>query len=370
MSEAKSKSGKARYGYRDGKLYYFERLSVLVLAPWPKPQAWFKNSREGWHSSRKRADKVFSHILFARGDEELHLLDGDTSLRVWTEDPSVPGAEERESYSRRYGLDRIDPELVLEMRAEVMKRRSGLERINPAVQYVRRMQAKYFDQIPDAVRAELLRYCSRRWHLLCLFARCPGAQDLSRSNPALCYALASNWVFHKPAVKLPMRAARALAGKKQHHILGWLGFPATEAARRLLQKIEPATLSVVRLLQIREMLANDGEMVQWLAHLPRIDPRMLEIVTTRWYRPLLTGRLLREIDALPVGTRGKPPELLLFRDLDQLRWRLPAAPGRGRFENMRQLKAYHDELTELDLRRWEDQRAAVRAEGPCRTGAV
>lgn len=364
MSEGKAKKGKSRYGYRDGKLYYFERLSVLVLAPWPKPQAWFKNSRVGWHSSRKRADKVFSGILFSRGGEERHLLDGDSSLRVWTEDPSAPGAEEREGYVRRYGMEQIDPELILEMRAEVMKRRAEVERINPVFQYIRRMQARYFDEIPDEVRTELLRYGSRRWHLLCLFARCPGALDLSRSNPALCYALASNWVFHKPAVKLPMRAARALAGKKQRQILGWLGFPTTEAARRLLQKIDPAALNVVRLLQIREMLANDGEMVQWLSHLPRIDPRMLEIVTTRWYRPLLTGRLLREIDALPVGTRGKPPELLLFQDVDRLRWRLPDAPVRGPFKSLRRLQAYHDELAEVDRQRWEEQRAAGRAGGP------
>ena len=360
----KFKTGKPGFGCKDGKLYRFEKKSVLVLAPWPEPQAWVKSHRKGWHSSRKRADKVFTEILFPRGDEERHLLDGDPYLRVWTEDPSAPGAEEREDYVRRYGTEQIDPELILEMRAEVMKRRAEVERINPAIQYVRRMQARYFDQIPDEVRTELLRYGSRRWHLLCLYARCPGALDLSRSNPALCYALASSWIFHKPAVKLPMRAARALAGKKQRQILGWLGFPTTEAARRLLQKIDPAALSVVRLLQIREMLANDGEMVQWLSHLPRIDPRMLEIVTTKWYRPLLTGRLLREIDALPVDTRGKPPELVLFRDMDQLKWRLPDAPVRGRFVSMRRLQGYHDELAEMDRRRWEERRASGRVEGP------
>ena len=39
MSEGKSKKWKARYGFRDGKLYLFERLSVMVLAPRLKPQA-------------------------------------------------------------------------------------------------------------------------------------------------------------------------------------------------------------------------------------------------------------------------------------------------------------------------------------------
>jgi hypothetical protein len=54
--------------------------------------------------------------------------------------------------------------------------------------------------VPAEVRMELERYAERRWHLLSVMARCPGALDLSRANPALLFALANNWVFHKPAV--------------------------------------------------------------------------------------------------------------------------------------------------------------------------
>ena len=100
----------------------------------------------------------------------------------------------------------------------------------------------FVHSLPREVREELRRYAERKWHLLNLFARCPGALDLSRSNPGLAYALASNWAFHKPAVARPIRAARSLVHKKQKAILEWLGFPATEPARRILAKIRPKSL--------------------------------------------------------------------------------------------------------------------------------
>lgn len=358
MSEklGKGKAGKSRFGYRDGKLYYFERKSVLVLAPWPKPQAWFKNSRMGWHSSRKRADKIFTPLLFAKGDEDANLPNcNEPSLQIWTGDPSAPGPEEREEYVRRYDTEWICPEMVLKLRKEILKKRAEREYLREAIRYVHRMQAKYFDVIPDEVRTELLRYRDRRWHLLCLFARCPGALDLSRSNPALCYALASNWVFHKPAVKRPLRAARSLIDRKQRRILDWLGFPATDSTRRLLQKIDPKAVNVIRLLHLRALVANDHEVVRWLSHLPQIDSRMMEIVTTGPLRPLLTGSLLREIDVQPTGRDYKPPELTMLWDVNQLTLRLPDVPARGQFATLRQLEAFHNELAEMD-RGWWDSR--------------
>jgi len=347
MSEAKSKTGKTRYGYRDGKLYYFDRLSVLVLAPWPKPQAWFKNSRVGWHSSRKRADKVFGPLLGAHEEEEYLPGYDDPSLQVWTGDPSQPDPIELEQYQKRWGLESVDPALILKLRQEVLKKREERRRLRKALRYLHRMQAKYFNAIPQEVRTELMRYPNRRWHLMCLFARCPGAMDLSRSNPALCYALASNWVFHKPAVKRPLAAARRLIGKKQRHILGWLGFPATESARRLLQKIDPGALDVLPLIEFKKFFA-DREAVKWLAHMDRIDTRILKIVTTRVFRPLLTGNLLREIHARPCDMPWNPEEVRMFWDVWGLMGRIPDMPAQGPFATFRRLEACHDELAEHD----------------------
>ena len=52
------------------------------------------------------------------------------------------------------------------------------------------------------------------WQQVEALIRCgESALDLVRSNPALAYLVASNWVFHQPAVRQPLRSARALLRK-------------------------------------------------------------------------------------------------------------------------------------------------------------
>jgi len=97
-------------------------------------------------------------------------------------------------------------------------------RIRHARERDREVARRFLGSIPDDILSEVSRYWTRKWYVLNVLARCPGAMDLSRSNPALLYALASNWVFHKPAVTRPMRAARSLVNRKQRDIMEWLGF--------------------------------------------------------------------------------------------------------------------------------------------------
>ena len=209
------KPGKYGSFVKYGKLFDFSPEHILVMAPWPDPRAWVKTSGTGFRVTRKHADEFFRHALFAKD----HLVPKPTILSsgqrlLFPEDDYISFYEQ---VGRYYELRR----------------------------------APYFDAMPDEVRNDLLRYSGRRWHLLSLFARCPGALDLSRSNPGLCYALASNWVFHRPAVKQPVRAARAMVMRKQKQILEWLGFPGTEPARRILAKIMPKALGVASLLYLR-----------------------------------------------------------------------------------------------------------------------
>ena len=356
----KFKTGKPGFGYRNGKLYRFEKKSVLVLAPWPKPQAWFKSHRKPWHSSRKRADKVFSAALYPQGDMEqgLEYFDPEEacSLRIWEGDPNHPDPAEVEQYEINVGHRPHLPDDLVRRRAKVLESRKKMARNKEMALYVRRLQAPYFDAIPDDVRDELLRYWNRRWHLLCLFARCPGSLDLSRSNPALCYALASNWVFHKPVVQLPMRAARSLIGRKQKHILGWLGFPATETARRIMAKLEPRVLEIKFMLRFRQVFEN-AELVKWLSHLERINHSIAEMVTTRRFLPFLSARLLWEASREEeiAGQRNRSASRMLADTLS-LSVRAPAAFCPERFSSLRQLEAVHDDLSRQEERQWERER--------------
>lgn len=358
MKAEKFKTGKPGYGCKAGKLYRFEKKSVLVLAPWPEPQAWFKSHRKGWHSSRKRADKVFTDALYAKSDIDTDVfgLDNENNprLKMWSGDPACPDPEELAHYVRAHGVEPQHPDEILEERRKIKERRAQYEKWRWVVQYVRHLQAPYFDAIPEEVRNELLRYGSRRWHLFCLFARCPGSLDLSRSNPALCYALASNWVFHKPAVRLPLRAARSLIAKKQKHVLAWLGFPGTEPARRIMAKLDPRVLNVRFLLRFREVLGN-ADLVTWLSHLKQINPGVAEMVTQRRYLPFLTSRLLREA-SLEAAENRSQSAVWLLDDTLRMSARLPDAVRPPRFTSRRQLERVHDELARQMGQEWEQNR--------------
>ncbi len=361
----KFKVGRPGFSYKNGKLYHFEKRNVLVMSPWPDPRAWYKSARIPWHSSRKRADKVFQTALFPKGEEDRIPASRreayfELDLRVWTGDPNHPCIDEIHQY-QRCNPDFNGNAYEIEFhRARVIRERESFEQGRVGFLAMRKLQAPYFDAIPDGVRSELLRYGDRKWHLLNLFARCPGALDLSHSNPGLCYALASNWVFHKPAVSLPLRAARRLVGQKQKAILDWLGFPGTDAARKLLQKIKPSALDVFKLLRVRNLFA-DCELVKWLSHIENVNKEVLEVATKPILRRFLTGRLLREISEKPEAiARGETPARLL-EDSIAIFQRYPEAPFPEQFLSLRRLREFHDEMDAMDRRMWN----AIAKEDSC-----
>ena len=276
-TDVKFKPGRSGLEFKNGKLYQFTDRHVVVMRPWPQPMAWCKRRAHNWQPTRELADAVVSAARF---------FDVPAQAPV---EPSLP-----------FALP--DGQLTLPgvTREEWVARRLYKEEVS---------QLNFVGLIPSEVRQELARYRSRRWHLLSLFARCPGALDLSRSNPALLCALASNWVFHKPAVSQPIRAARNLVNRKQRVIQTWLGFPDSETVRRILSRIDPAALSVRRLLFLRSALA-DPACVKLLQHLPRINALALVLVSPLRLRACITPRLLREAieceqDGSPKGGRWR-----------------------------------------------------------------
>ena len=189
----------------------------------------------------------------------------------------------------------------------------------------------------------MCRFSKRRWHVLNLLARCPGADDLGKSNPALLYALASNWVFHTPAVTQPIRAARRLVNRKQKHILEWLGFPATETSRRILGRIVPASLSVESLLYLRGSL-GDPYVTKTLSHLERINAGVLRLVTDMKYRHLLTPRLLEDIGRDTAQDGISPPVFSILLDTLRMVNMAGAHHCPPQFVSLKRLNDVHNEL--------------------------
>jgi hypothetical protein len=288
-----------------GKLYVYQPSTIEVMVAWPKPAAWKKTrGRPYWVHFRPE-------ITIPRGDLERRIAlrdpDADEKGQLWL--PCCRPIRHR------------DPVVQAELR-----------------------HLRWFATIPREVRELIAPFPDRHWHLLSLIARCgPAARDLVVSNPALAYALASNWVFHKPAVRRPLRSARALLapGRKQREILGWLGFPATEWARRLLRKIPVSSVGILRLLYLRDSLA-DAAVHKLLSHLPRINAGVIRIVTDPALRRHATPRLLEEVAHDPHEDR-RPRAAFLLRDC------LAMHRGPARFPALRslaRLREVHDSLAE------------------------
>lgn len=198
--------------------------------------------------------------------------------------------------------------------------------------------------IPPDILSDLMRYSNRRWHILNLLARCSGAFDLGHSNPALLYALASNWVFHKPVVTQPIRAARSLMNVNQKQILTWLGFPGTETVRHIMRKIVPASLTVEALLYLRESL-HDPDVTKCLSHLDRINAGVLRLVTDQKYRVYLSPRLLNDIGIDHNQDEPHPPFLALFKDTLMMADMVDRKNCPRRFTSLARLYGVHDELS-------------------------
>lgn len=305
------KPGRWGYAFKDGKLYEFTPRHVLVLSGWPDPRAWLKRRSHNWRATRKHADAFFSTAV--RPVAVADHLDAEPAAL-----PSgqylLPGVYEDSEYGAE--LEQRDERIILE----------------------------FIGTIPARIHTALCRYGTRKWHALNLLARCPGAEDLETANPALFYALASSWVFHKPAVRSPIRSARRLVSRKQKHILEWLGFPATETARRILVKIAPQSLSIESLLYLRNALHGDEFVVRTLSHLPHINAVVIRLATDPKYRSVITPRLLADVGAEDGQHAAYASVFRLLQDTLRMAELVDWHHCPRQFCSLKRLKDVHDEL--------------------------
>jgi hypothetical protein len=181
--------------------------------------------------------------------------------------------------------------------------------------------------VPTDVRRAVAAFPSHHWEILLFLSRCgPPAVDLVKGNPVLAFALAHAARFRDSDPGESLQTARLLLGpgRKQKEILGWLGFPETDAARRLLMKVVPAAASVAFLLRLRRVL-RDPEAAAALAHLPRVNAGALRIVADPELRGRAGPRLLLEVSCTRAEDRRAATGILLQRSLELARSLLPAS---------------------------------------------
>jgi hypothetical protein len=277
--------------FKHGKLYEFDKYGVTVIRFWPEPAAWRKTRTRPWRHVRPAIDLNEADDAFW----EARINDNDP-------DDWVKASIIRSKACSQTAMGKI-PREVLDLASQFSK---------------------------------------RQWHMLSFLARCgPAAADLTRSNPALAWALASNWVFHRPAVSQPMRAARSLVRCKQREILEWLGFPGTESARKTLAKISPAALNILPIFSVRRHLL-DPAAAKILRHVPLITATVYRLLDPQ-LRPYAAPALFEEAARIYAPVPAWAYELR-----DTLRMSAQLYPGRPLpiFQSAQQVIARHNELIE------------------------
>ncbi len=289
-----------------GKIRIFSHSNIIVMKAWP-PIAW---------------QKTAEHPAWAHVRPEIKLPCGDIESEILRLELS---AEE-------------NGQLLLPFKSPLWVRKKHGQRL---------AWLKWYAGIPPEVRQMVHRFPKRQWHMLSFIARCGGpAADLVQSNPALAFALANNWIFHKPAVQRPLRSARALLGlgKKQREILRWLGFPGSNAGRKILGKVLSCAISIPNLLYLRQAM-EDPDVFKMMSHLSWLNAGVIRIITDPRLLPLVTFSFLEELANYHGEDRWANAAYMLLDSMEMFHI-VPATAFPRPIRELDQLQVFHDVLVE------------------------
>ena len=148
--------------------------------------------------------------------------------------------------------------------------------------------------LPTNLAGAVERFKSHQWALLVLAHEAQSGSDLLRSNPVLAYALANNaFLQNRPMATAAFQAVR-YSHRKQREILKWLGFPATDAMARLLQKVPPEITHPGLLRKLRQAVAQpDG--IKGFSHLPALNAGVIYLACYPDMSALTTPKLIQEV---------------------------------------------------------------------------
>jgi hypothetical protein len=159
-----------------------------------------------------------------------------------------------------------------------------------------------------------------------------------------------------------LKTAVEFSGRRQREIAGWLGFPATDAAVRILAKLAPESASVELLCPLRRALDNP-EVGKALAHLPSLNAGVIAIVIDSSLLAASTPKLLLEVsESQPEKYRPATAEML--SDTLQMLQRVHPERGVPRIQSLARLRETHDEVSVEYLRAESPRLNSVRLPFP------
>jgi hypothetical protein len=201
--------------------------------------------------------------------------------------------------------------------------------------------AHFRSSVPPEITKSVERFTNRQWMLLALCKRREQAGDLLEQNPALGFAVAQLQKF-SPTRWQPMGDAVKISAVRQRDMLGWIGFPKTQAWAKILAKIPPEVVTLERLKSLRDV-ANIPETENQLQHLRSINGWVIDLVSERRFSGMVAPTLLSEIGESPDDTA--PQEAFhLLEDMFNLAERLPRRPNQQRIRSLEALRSKHQEV--------------------------
>ena len=305
--------------FKEGKLHIFTEIGVIILNTWPVLRALRKNDGQSWEE-------------FA------------PTFRV----------------VRPYRPRRVkpSPQLELDLGPVAMK----LPDLSPAQQRKRAFDRFRFS-LPRAVAARAEKFQSRQWALLRLFQARAETLEFAEQNPALCFALANFRCFVSASIDDAVR----MSASRQRDIAGWLGFPPTEGAARILAKLKPESASVELLDPLRDAL-QDPAFAKTLAHLPELNAGVVSIALDPELRAAVTPKLLNEVADVP-SEKYLTATATLIRDTLRMFFCVNPQRSRPQFQSVARIREMHDDISTRYLRIKDPSLAAFRFPRPPLRGA-
>ena len=209
-----------------------------------------------------------------------------------------------------------------------------------------------------AIAHSVERFTNRQWTLPEMCRHRKGGGDLLDQSPALGFSLAHHEDFRRPMMDAAEFAA-GLSRHKQREIAGWLGFPKSQAWANILARIPAETVTVGRLLALRQASRNP-ETEKLLSHERSFNAGTLALVSEHGLLGCITPALLEEVYQSPEEFEA-PQVIHLLREIVALHRQIECRDPLRPFRSVDGVRRKHRELVEGYVRfvqRREEERIA------------
>lgn len=260
MPDTKRKKNESQYRFENGQLHICKGSFEMVIQGWNPPTA-TRRTQQGseWEPFNPDFQLIRPYRRRKKG-----------------------GLSDREESGGQQTFDFFDSAVS---RAHHAKPKESL-----AEQRKKALDSFRFS-LPREVASALEPFRVRQWNLLMLLYHDPGSIDLVKSNPTLAFFLAQ-----KLNGDVDLIRSLRCSSMRQREILSLVEFPSSNAAVKLIKKIQPASITSDNWETIGRLLRSELSKEKTpLGHLSRINLGVMEIVNDPVASAAVGSKLLEDV---------------------------------------------------------------------------